>query len=376
MASGRSRTTWRAVFLFSASFLAFLPPPTLAGPVGGQTVSGRLLDSESRLPIGSGTVALFDVVGAPVARTLTDVEGHFALQAPGPGRYLLRARASGYRGGLEPRFDLDQGQEVTTDLFLVPDSPRARTRAITAPGTSLSETDVVSSSEKQGAVSADTTITGVVRDGSDGRFLPGVFVRVQELRIGAVSDSSGVFLLRDVPEGEHVLLFDALGYTPLALPVQAPLPDSLLEVALAVRPIELAPLEVRVDRVIRQLDARLRAYQAVPRVADANFLRELDEVLDPKFALIKMGLGEGECTSGDCMRMFGKSKPVRTVVNDFPVSFDEFRAIPIRDLCRVEALYDRGSGFHTVFAFTCAFLRKNAEGLAPIVPDWWPWGRT
>jgi len=109
----------------------------------------------------------------------------------------------------------------------------------------------------------------------------------------------------------------------------------------------------------------LRAYQAIPRVADAEFLRELDDVLDPKFALTRMGLGEGTCMSGDCLRMFGKSKEVRVVVNDVPVSFDQIRAIPIRDLCRVEALYHRHSRYHPVLAFTCELLRANAEGWAP-----------
>jgi hypothetical protein len=117
----RTRPSLRSVLRFSAFALALLAAPALTAPLNAQTVSGRLIDSESRLPVSNGTVSLLDTLGIAVARVLTDPEGHFTLRAPGPGRYRLRGSGFGYRGGLEPRFDLERGQDVTTDLFLVPD---------------------------------------------------------------------------------------------------------------------------------------------------------------------------------------------------------------------------------------------------------------
>jgi len=84
-------------------------------------VQGRLLDNETRLPVINGTVTLLDSLGVSVARVLTDSEGRFTLRAGTPGRYTLRGRGLGYRGGLQPRLDLGEGEEVTMDLHLDPE---------------------------------------------------------------------------------------------------------------------------------------------------------------------------------------------------------------------------------------------------------------
>ena len=117
----RTRPNPRSVFRFSAFALSLLAAPTLSAPLSAQSVSGRLLDNESRLPVSNGTVSLLDTLGHVVVAVLTDPEGRFTLLAPGPGRFRLRGSGLGYRGGLETRFALAQGQEMTTDLFLVPD---------------------------------------------------------------------------------------------------------------------------------------------------------------------------------------------------------------------------------------------------------------
>ena len=115
------RRHWSVPLSFVFFTLTFLLAPIFLGPLQAQVVSGRLLDNESRRPVVNGTVTLADSLGRSVARVLTDSDGQFTVRAPQPGRYTLRGWGLGYRGGLQPRFDLGEGEEITTDLYLVPD---------------------------------------------------------------------------------------------------------------------------------------------------------------------------------------------------------------------------------------------------------------
>jgi len=60
---GRFRPGWGPVFLLSALALSVFFAPIPAIPLAAQTISGRLLDSDSRTPVVSGTVVLFDAEG-------------------------------------------------------------------------------------------------------------------------------------------------------------------------------------------------------------------------------------------------------------------------------------------------------------------------
>ena len=85
-----------------------------------QTISGRLIDNETRRGVVNGTVALLDTMGIAVARVLSGSEGDYVIHAPGPGRYTLRGSGMGYRGGLDSQLDVEEGDEAHLDIFLVP----------------------------------------------------------------------------------------------------------------------------------------------------------------------------------------------------------------------------------------------------------------
>ncbi len=85
-----------------------------------QTVSGRLIDNETRRGVVNGTVALLDTMGIAVARVLSGSEGDYVVRAPRPGRYTLRGSGLGYRGGLLPQIEVSEGEEVRLDLYLAP----------------------------------------------------------------------------------------------------------------------------------------------------------------------------------------------------------------------------------------------------------------
>ncbi|TVP43055.1 MAG: carboxypeptidase-like regulatory domain-containing protein [Gemmatimonadales bacterium] len=63
--------------------------------VAAQSVTGRVVDAESRAGVPSAQVAL--LVGGEVHTSVeTDADGWFTLRAPGSGDFLLRTRALGY----------------------------------------------------------------------------------------------------------------------------------------------------------------------------------------------------------------------------------------------------------------------------------------
>jgi hypothetical protein len=102
------------VLLFLASALCW---PTATE---SQTISGRLIDNETRRGVVNGTVALLDTMGIAVARVLSGSEGDYVIRAPRPGRYTLRGSGMGYRGGLVSQLDVEEGEEVHLDIFLAP----------------------------------------------------------------------------------------------------------------------------------------------------------------------------------------------------------------------------------------------------------------
>lgn len=89
-------------------------------PTESQTISGRLIDNETRRGVVNGTVALLDTMGIAVARVLSGSEGEYVIRAPRPGRYTLRGSGMGYRGGLLSQLDVEDGEEAHLDIFLAP----------------------------------------------------------------------------------------------------------------------------------------------------------------------------------------------------------------------------------------------------------------
>jgi hypothetical protein len=68
----------------------------LPAAASAQAVQGRLLGRDTQAPVRGGTVHLVTADSQAVALALTDAAGRFTLQAPGPGRYWMMARAPGY----------------------------------------------------------------------------------------------------------------------------------------------------------------------------------------------------------------------------------------------------------------------------------------
>ena len=64
-------------------------------PAGAQTLEG-VVEGDDGLPVDGALVALFDAEGIQRAGALTDAEGRYRLEPPGPGEYVLGAERLGY----------------------------------------------------------------------------------------------------------------------------------------------------------------------------------------------------------------------------------------------------------------------------------------
>jgi hypothetical protein len=113
------RVMFRSWTMLHAVLLAlFLAAPWHA--VRAQTVQGTVTQREPAIAVAGALVVLLDQAGAARARSLTDEDGRFLLQAPGPGRYDVRIERIGYATHTSEPLTLTLG--ATQDLRVVVDA--------------------------------------------------------------------------------------------------------------------------------------------------------------------------------------------------------------------------------------------------------------
>lgn len=96
--------------------LALLPAPLAAQ----ERIEGRVLGGLDE-QIEGAMVLLLDAE-RPVASTLSDADGRFAIDAPGPGRYRLRVDRIGYASTESEPFDVAAGEVVRRDARTAPEA--------------------------------------------------------------------------------------------------------------------------------------------------------------------------------------------------------------------------------------------------------------
>jgi hypothetical protein len=82
-----------------------------------QTVRGTVLDSLTGAPVRDALVMLIGENGAPLARALSLDGGTYAVAAPQPGRYSIRAKRIGYRAVESPPFVIGEGEVRLHDIL-------------------------------------------------------------------------------------------------------------------------------------------------------------------------------------------------------------------------------------------------------------------
>ncbi len=89
-------------------------------PLDAQTVTITATDRIAGRPLVGALLSLRDARGVPVARLLADARGRAVLRPPGPGRFVARADAIGYRGAASEPFELAAGAAHDVAIGLDP----------------------------------------------------------------------------------------------------------------------------------------------------------------------------------------------------------------------------------------------------------------
>ena len=69
----------------------------IGAPAHGQRLQGQLLDLETNEPLIGGLITLLSPDGRDLVTAVTDAEGKWVIEIPGPGTYQVSARHLGYR---------------------------------------------------------------------------------------------------------------------------------------------------------------------------------------------------------------------------------------------------------------------------------------
>jgi protocatechuate 3,4-dioxygenase beta subunit len=153
----------------------------------GTAVRGTVRDGDGS-PVGQAVVTLIDVAGRQLGRTVSDEDGHYAVEVPVGGTYVLIGSA----GARQP-------QAATV---VVGDTPL--------------EFDVT--------LSGAAGLTGSVLDAEGGNALPGALVVATDFKgevvAKASADEDGGFSFGDLVPGSYTLAVSAEGHRPTALPVE------------------------------------------------------------------------------------------------------------------------------------------------------------
>jgi hypothetical protein len=95
-----------------------------AASIDAQVVSGTIVDTTTSTAIDRAFIVLVDDAGAEHGRTLTDSEGHFALQAPAAGLFQLKTERIGIQAHTSEYFQLNAGETHDMEMRVAPISIR------------------------------------------------------------------------------------------------------------------------------------------------------------------------------------------------------------------------------------------------------------
>lgn len=138
------------------------------------------------------------------------------------------------------------------------------------------------------SVTVGATVSGFVRDATNGESLYGANVFLKETRFGTITNEKGYYVITGIPAGEYELVWSYIGYLPHTMIVSLPdTADRVESVELTPKAIAMEAVEVKADKEayevtpskisLRRIDLKnvtqvveadlFRAVQALPGVA-------------------------------------------------------------------------------------------------------------
>ncbi|MFF8832164.1 MFS transporter [Streptomyces sp. NPDC015131] len=161
--------------------------PAAAPAAPGTPVRGTVRTAEGT-PVARAAVTLISLGGRQLGRSVAQPDGGYALDAPGPGSYVLIASADGFQP--QASTVVVAGEPVAYDILL----------------------------------SGTSGLAGVVRAAAGGEPVPGAMVIVTDVRgdvlATGTTGADGGFTFAELVPGTVTVAVNAEGHRPLALPVE------------------------------------------------------------------------------------------------------------------------------------------------------------
>jgi len=188
--------------------------PRLAPQPGAATQTARAIEPRPR---GVAVVALSARTGLPIrgARISLGMRGADRSETDSTGWVIVSRPVSG-EGFLEVAADGFGSRELFLEGLGAPSADTVFVKLNPRPGPSVKDAAISFPTIKQPYVAFDPAGTGrltvIIRDASTGAPIEGAIAELEGLRLGGVTDSSGVAILDRVPVGEVSVRARLIGY--------------------------------------------------------------------------------------------------------------------------------------------------------------------
>ncbi len=211
-------------------------------------------------------------------------------------------------------------------------------------------------------------VRGLITDRKSGDPVSGVTVRLATTRLGAVSDSAGRFVIKNVPKGTHTIEFNRIGYRPTKIVATIRLDQEDVVCT-------LLPTDLQVQDVIVSANRRVQAVQDVPISVSTVSAADLDQRnitrLDDALRYVS-----GVTVVKDQVNIRGSSgfalgvgNRAMVLIDGFPLMSGDngdikFDVLPVTDIEHIEVIKGAGSALYGTGALggvVSLFTKKVTE---------------
>ena len=165
------------------------------------------------------------------------------------------------------------------------------------------------------------TVSGVVRDQATGNPIVGAQVSLEGLNLGAITQSSGQFLILNVPAGTHTLTVQILGYRTESVSITVAAGQSVAQnVFMSEQPLQLDELVVTGTAAasrVREIGNSVAVLDA--QVAELQPIQNVSDLLRGRLAGVVVQQGSGDAGTASTIKIRGSS--TMRLVNDGPLVY-------------------------------------------------------
>jgi len=210
------------------------------------------------------------------------------------------------------------------------------------------------------------TFRGEVRDYRTESPIEGAIVQIAESRRSVVTDSNGYFEFPDLNPGRYTFITGSFGYE-----TNREASDighgTIMLVRLSPMAFELEGIEVRVERLLHQLEVRRVSTPTAVTTFDSTVMASSMSLDLAGFVEARLGVDTFVSPNDQyCMRSRGRNVRIRTYLDEVPVASAYLRNLGPREVEMIEVY----TGLAMVRVYSRQFLERAADqGFRPLPID-------